>query len=151
MPGGLVGCYLFIQHAYLGFIAPYFHTVGAIPAEGGMRRGVTHLLVFSPAHRARPASAVGNLVRLDQRIGRDIVHLKQVVAPEQGFHDTAMLRHDGGLILRHPFLLPVFIESEHHKQLRAIIKQHVLAGVGHVLKFVIGQLHARRTEQAVPQ
>ena len=60
-------------------------------------------------------------MRFDEGVGGKVVHLKQVVATEQRFHNTAMLRHDGGLILRHPFLLPVFIESEHHKQLRTIV------------------------------
>ena len=151
MPGGLVGGDLFIQHANLRFVAADLHAVGAVPAEGRACRGVTHLLVFGPAHRARPARAVGDLVRLDQRIVSEIIHLQQVIAAQQGFHDTTMLRHDGGLILRHPFLLPVFIESEHHKQLRAIVKLHVLTGIGHVLKFVIGQMHARCAEQAFPQ
>jgi hypothetical protein len=67
--------------------------------------------VFGPAHRAGPACAVGYLIRLDERVGRQIIHLQQVVAAEQGFHDAPMLRHENGLILRHPFLLPVFIKA----------------------------------------
>ena len=121
MPGGLIGCHLFIQHAHLRFVAAHFDTVRTVPAEGGAGRGVAHLFVLGPAHCARPACAIDDLIRLDERIFSQVVYLKQVVAAEQRFHDAGMLRHDGGLILRHPFLLPVFIESEHHKQLRTIV------------------------------
>lgn len=62
-----------------------------------------------------------------------------------------MLRHKGGLILSHPFLLPVFGESKHHKQLRPAVKLHILAGVGHILNIVVRQLYAGRAEQTVPQ
>ncbi|MPN54585.1 hypothetical protein SDC9_202256 [bioreactor metagenome] len=62
-----------------------------------------------------------------------------------------MLGHESGLILRHPFLLPVLCESEHHKQLRPAVELHVLAGVGHVLDIIVRHLYAGSTKHAIPQ
>lgn len=73
--------------------------------------------MFYPAQGASPGRAIDNLSWFRQRVGRQIIHIDQVVAAEQSFDQTAMLRHDRRAILRHPFLLPVFRESEHHKQL----------------------------------
>ncbi|MNI79076.1 hypothetical protein D3C73_1355080 [compost metagenome] len=107
--------------------------------------------MLGPAHRAGPGDAINNLVWFDKRVRRQIIHRDQVVSAQQRFHQTPVLRHEHSLVLGDPFLLPVFSESEHHKQLRTAVKLHVLAGVRHVVDIIIRHLYAGSTQHALPQ
>lgn len=69
----------------------------------------------------------------ESMFGTPGVHLTDDELQNMPYASQYMQLNDGGLILRHPFLLPVFIESEHHKQLRAIVTQH-----GRIVKTLLG-------------